>query len=62
MFCYISESTTMDLNDLLGMENYPSELMPDLPDDFPVSFTCSKCRSTYPNLFEIINFLACLIS
>lgn len=40
----------MDLNDLLGMENYPSELMPDLPDDFPVSFTCSKCRSNYPNV------------
>ncbi|CAG2231936.1 unnamed protein product [Mytilus edulis] len=31
------ESTTMDLNDLLGMENYPSELMPDLPDDFPMN-------------------------
>lgn len=35
--CIFSENTAMDLSDLLGVESYPSELMQDLPEDFPVS-------------------------
>lgn len=41
------ENTTMDLNDLLGVDTYPSELMKDLPEDFPMNIDDVTLQSDF---------------